>query len=40
MTSLTSVSLLRDFPWVICLIRVSFGCVVASQFLVGLELFC
>jgi hypothetical protein len=25
---------------VICMIRVSFGCVVAGQFLAGLELFC
>jgi hypothetical protein len=31
---------LWDLPRVICLIRVSLGCAVAGQFLVGLVLFC
>jgi hypothetical protein len=39
-TGLTSVCLLWDLPRVICLVCVSFGCVVAGQFLTGLEFFC
>jgi hypothetical protein len=39
-TGLTGVTLLCDLPWAICLVRGSFGCVLASQFLASLELFC
>jgi hypothetical protein len=37
LTGLIGVSLFLDLPQVIFLIHVSFGCVVAGQFLAGLE---